>query len=116
MSTAALRRSKFLHGHTSVLDYDIDWTDFLAATLSSDQDEIVLSDWTADDPGIAIGPAGGLPGPTEFTREVNGITRHYAKVWVGAADAGVEYVVTNRVTTLLGRTDEESIVLLAVDR
>lgn len=111
-----LRTPTLEHGHTSVLDYVVDWTSLLTANDATDADSIATSDWSVDEPGLELGAADGLPAATHFTRVVDGVTRHYAKAWLGGCDLGATYRVTNRITTTQGREAEESFNVLGVDR
>jgi len=100
--------NRFGHGHTSLIHYTFDWTEWLAAgeTLAS-------AEWTADDPTLTIGDgAGNGPAPTVF--ESDG--RQYAMVWIGDAEVGKQYVLTCRATTSIGQIDEESVLIVGVDR
>ena len=98
----------FQHGHTSLIQYTMDWTQWLA-----DGESLVSAEWTASDEGVVIGDgAENGPAPTVF--ETNG--RNYASVWVGAAENQATYTLTCRVTTSNGQIEEESIGIAAIDR
>lgn len=81
---------------SAVLDYRIDWSGWLAAS-----ETISTSTWTPES-GITV------DNETETTNT--------ATVWLSGGTAGVEYTLTNRITTNQGRTDERSITILVKDR
>ena len=83
----------------SVLDYKIDWTNWLAYT--SPADTISTSSWTADS-GITIDSS------SKTTRK--------ATVWLSGGTVGGEYEVTNRIVTAAGRTVDRSIWISVVER
>lgn len=81
----------------AVLDYIFDWSAWLAG------DTILTQTLTADD-GITIDSS------------VVGGENTTVTTWVRGGTAGKSYRVTSRVTTVGGRTDERSIVILVRDR
>jgi hypothetical protein len=82
------------------LDYAVDWREWLAP----DGDTITDSAWTAE-PGITIEQD---PAPTA--------TGGVVTVWLSGGVTGRSYLVTNRITTALGRVDERSFTLGVLDR
>ncbi len=82
----------------AVLDYFVDWGLWLAAG-----DEIDTSQWI-------ISPAVGLAVQSEEK------TTTRATVWLAGGAAGASYTVTNRITTLQGRTDDRSLVIAVRER
>ena len=80
----------------SVLDYEIDWSSWLA-----DGETIVSSEWSVEDDSAAI--------------DSSTHTDTAATAWVSGGTVGVRLTVTNRITTTLGRIDERSIVLKIKD-
>ena len=70
------------------LDYTIDWTQWL------DTDTITASTWEVSS--------------TELTIESNSNTNTATTVWLSAGLAGQIYTVTNRITTTLGRIQDQS--------
>lgn len=108
----------FKHGTDSELEYTLEWTKWLASDGGvNGADSIVSSEWSADE-GVVIGNgSNGLPAPSTFTVESGGKIRHFATCWVkGPLTEDLRYKLTNRVTTALGRVEEETIALHAVDR
>lgn len=74
----------------AVLDYQIDWSDWLGA------DTISASTWAADT-GITV------DSETETTTA--------ATVWLSGGTAGDDYVVTNEIVTAGGRTEQRSLLI-----
>ena len=82
----------------AVLDYSIDWTDWL------DGDAIATSTWIA---------------PTETgspTVVASSNTSKIATVWLSGGTVGANYTVTNRITTAGGRTEDRSITIRVRER
>ena len=79
----------------AVLDYTIDWTLWL------DSDTISTSVWSADS-GITIDSSS-----SDTTS---------ATVWLSGGTAGTVYMVTNRITTAAGRTDDRRLLIRVVDK
>ena len=79
----------------STLDYQFDWTDWLGG------DEIATSLWIV---------------PVGLTQSNATHTTTVATVFLAGGYLGVIYVVTNRITTSLGRTAERSIVIRIANR
>lgn len=80
-------------------DYPINW----AARLVSG-DTITASTWVAE-PGITIGTGGQAPTSTTTT----------TLVWLSGGTVGVEYKVTNHITTAQGRTDDQTLIILILE-
>ncbi len=78
----------YLKDPNEVLDYQIDWADFLAA------DTIVTSSWSAES-GITV--------------DGSSNTTTTATVILSGGTAGNRYVVTNRIVTAGGRTSDRSL-------
>lgn len=72
----------------TVCDYTVDWSYWLGA------DTIVTSDWKV---------------PIGIVCLAQEKTTTHATVWLKGGTAGREYLLTNRVTTAAGRTDDRSI-------
>lgn len=85
----------FIKDPSAILDYTIDWTDWLEA------DTISSSSWTI--------PAG-------LTKTSEATTTKKATAWLSGGTLGQFYTVTNRVVTAGGRTDERSIVIVVAQR
>jgi len=75
----------------AVLDYSIEWSKWLAG------DQIQTSAWSVSDPAL------------EAAEDSNTATR--TTVWLSGGTVGQLYIVTNRITTSGGRTDERSFVI-----
>ena len=74
----------------SVLDYQIDWSDWLASGES-----IATSTWTLSATGI--------------TQDSKAKTQTTATIWLSGGSAASDYDATNRVTTSGGRTVDRTI-------
>lgn len=81
----------------AVLDYGLDWTDWLASG-----EAITASAWEAV-PGTIS-----LANPT-FSDEAT-------KVWVSGGTDGEAYFLTNRITTSDNRTDDRTIGIVVAER
>lgn len=85
----------FLKDPDAVLDYAVDWSDFLSATDPSDT--ITESSWTSDDSGITI--------------DSDSSTDTEAKVWLSGGTVGKRYALTNHILTAGGREDDRTIYI-----
>ena len=74
----------------AVLDYAIDWSDWLGT------DTISTSAWTVD---------------SGITKDSDSNTITTATIWLSGGAAGEHYECTNRITTADGRTDDRTIVI-----
>jgi hypothetical protein len=81
----------------AILDYSVDWSSWLAG------DEISSSEWLLEE-GTAIEKASDSKTATKTT------------VWLRGGNAGTTYLVTNRIVTVAGRTDDRSISVKVEDR
>jgi hypothetical protein len=81
----------------AVLDYSVDWSLWLAG------DEISTSEWILEDGALL-----------EQSTATNSTTK--ATVWLRGGQAGTTYLVTNRVVTVGGRTDDRTISVKVEDR
>jgi hypothetical protein len=82
--------SQFTKDPNALLDYTIDWTDWL------DGDTIASSSWTPDAGLTATAPSH---------------TTTAATTWLSGGTVGATYRVTNRITTAAGRTDDRSLYI-----
>lgn len=73
----------------AVLDYAINWSDFLAG------DSIATSTWAVSPSGLTI----------DSETETTTVTT----VWVSGGTVGVEYLLTNTITTAGGRTSDRTL-------
>jgi hypothetical protein len=87
--------SRFEKDPHAILDYQVDWSEWLGA------DTISTSTWTV--------PAG-------LTLEAETETGTTATVWLSGGTAGQSYTVTNRIVTDGGRTDDRSITIVVAER
>jgi hypothetical protein len=83
-------KSQFYKDPAAILDYVVDWTAWLGT------DTISQSTWTVQS------------GITQVTATN---TTKLATIWVSGGAAGTTYTLTNRITTVGGRTDERSITI-----
>ncbi len=81
----------------AILDYSIDWSSWLAG------DQISTSEWLLEE-GAAI----------EKVTDTKTATK--ATVWLRGGNAGTTYLVTNRIVTVGGRTDDRTISVKVEDR
>lgn len=79
----------------AVLDYKVDWSDWL------DTDTIITSDWTV---------------PTGLTLELETNTTTIATAWLSGGTVATSYNVTNEITTADGRTDDRTITIKVKER
>lgn len=79
----------------AVLDYGINWATWLNG------DTISTSTWTV---------------PTGITQASESETTTVATIWLSGGTAGEDYLVTNKITTNGGRTDERTIRVSVVNR
>ncbi len=78
---------KFQKDPVALLDYSVDWSQWLAA------DTISTSNWTV---------------PTGLTQVTSTNTATKTTVWLSGGTLGTVYTIKNIVTTSGGRTDERS--------
>lgn len=81
--------SAFTKDPNSVLDYQRDWSDWLATV----DDTIATSTWIV---------------PPGLTKGAESKTDTTATVWLSGGTVGTSYDVTNRITTAGGRTDDRT--------
>lgn len=79
----------------AVLDYSIDWTRWLAG------DQVAASEWII---------------PSGLTKMADSKTSTSATVWLSGGTAGQSYIVTNRITTAAGRTEDRSFTIRVEER
>lgn len=82
--------NRFDKDPNAVLDYMVDWTEWL------DGDTIATSTWTV--------PAG-------ITKDSDTDTDTTTTVWLSSGSLGNRYQLVNRITTAGGRTDDRSIFI-----
>jgi len=80
----------------AVLDYTVDWSDWLATS-----EVISTSAWSV---GAGI------------TQDSSVKTDTTAIVWLSGGTAGTDYQATNRITTDGGRTDDRTITIMVRER
>lgn len=80
----------------AVLDYGLDWSDWLA-----NSETITGSTWT---------PSAGI------TVESNSSTGSATTVWLSGGVAGLPYTVVNHITTNQGRQDDRTITIRVRER
>lgn len=85
----------FIKDPSAVLDYSIDWSDWLEG------DTISTSTWTV---------------PSGLSNTSESKTNTKTTVWLSGGAVAQFYTVTNRVVTAGGRTDERSIVIVIGQR
>jgi hypothetical protein len=85
----------FAKDPNAVLDYSIDWTRWLAG------DQIAASEWII---------------PSGITKAADSKTATSATAWLSGGTAGQSYIVTNRITTAAGRTEDRSFTIRVEER
>lgn len=85
----------WIHDPEAVLDYAVDWSDWLGA------DTIASATWTV---------------PTGLTKASQAETTTKSTAWISGGTAGTTYSVECRITTVGGRTDERTITLVCRER
>jgi len=88
--------SFFSKDPNEVLDYQIDWEDWL------NTDTILTSSWSIS--------------PTGLTEDSDSNSDTTATIWVSGGTEGEIYTLTNQITTDGGRTAERSIVIYLTDK
>jgi hypothetical protein len=81
----------------AVLDYSVDWFLWLAG------DQISSSEWI-------------LEAGATIQKITDTFTNSRTVVWLGGGDKGITYLVTNRIVTVGGRTDDRTISVKVEDR
>ncbi len=81
----------------AVLDYSVDWLLWLAG------DQISSSEWI-------------LEAGATIQKITDTFTNSRTVVWLGGGDKGITYLVTNRIVTVGGRTDDRTISVKVEDR
>jgi hypothetical protein len=84
---------KYTKDPQAVLDYKIDWTEWMPAN-----DKIVASTFTSSD--------------VELTVDDSLFTDFTATVWLSGGVAGERYTVTNHIVTEDGREDDRSLTIV----
>ena len=85
-----MANNRFVKDPEAVLDYQIDWTDWL------DSDTISTSVWTV--------PAG-------ITKDSDSKTTEVSTIWLSGGTAGQTYAIECKITTAGSRTDERTIYI-----
>ncbi len=80
----------FIKDPNAILDFGLDWSPWLGA------DTIATSVWTL--------PAG-------ITQQSASNTTTTTTIWLSGGTAGTKYLVTNRITTAGGRTDDRTMTI-----
>jgi hypothetical protein len=84
----------FIKDPDGVLDYDIDWTDWLNGDTINTGD--TDSTWTV---------------PTGITKDSDSKTTTGTIVWVSGGTVGQDYKLVNHITTVAGREDDRTIII-----
>jgi hypothetical protein len=80
----------------SVLDYAIDWSDWLATG-----DEVSTSTWTV---------------PSGITKDSDSKTTTKTTIWLSGGVPNADYSLTNRIVTIQGRTTDRTILIQVRNR
>ncbi len=81
----------------AVLDYSVDWSAWLAG------DQIATSSWLLEEGALL-----------EVVSDAKTMTK--TTVWLRGGQKGTTYLVTNRIVTMGGRTDDRTITVKVEDR
>ncbi len=81
----------------AVLDYSVDWSAWLAG------DQIASSEWLLEQGAL-------------IEKVTDTFTATKATVWLRGGQVGTTYLVTNRIVTVGGRTDDRTISVKVEDR
>ena len=84
----------FAQDPDAILDYTRDWSTYLSG------DTIATSEWIVP-AGVTLGTGGNAP--------TNNTTS--ATAWLSGGTSGEVHIITNRITTAGGRTDDRSFLL-----
>lgn len=87
---------KFYKDSDAVLDYTVDWTEWLAAS-----ETISTSVWTVQ---------------TGLTVDSSSNTSFVGTVWLSGGVVGTTYTAANKITTNQGRTDERTLEIRVTNR
>lgn len=87
--------SHFVKDPDAVLDYQIDWEDWL------DSDTISTSEWTVE---------------SGITRDSDANTATTTTIWLSGGTAGETYSLTNRIVTTGGRTEDRTMTVYVEER
>lgn len=88
--------NKFTKDPSAVLDYTVDWEDWLCTG-----DTISTSDWTV---------------PDGITEDSDSNTTTTATIWLSGGSDGVMYTVVNRIVTASARTDDRSLEITVEEK
>lgn len=88
----------FGHDPDAVLDYAVDWSDWLATG-----ETITTSTWT-------------VPTGIEETTPPPSTDGSVATIWMTGGTAGTRYALTNHIVTSAGREDDRTIYLKVLDK
>jgi hypothetical protein len=87
----------YLKDPSAVLDYKVDWSPWL-----QDSEVVTGSAWVSADVTITV--------------DSNSHDNTSATVWLSGGTAGVDYQLTNHITTSMARTDERTITIACRQR
>ena len=87
--------NKFIKDPDAVLDYTVDWSDWLGS------DTISSSSWTV---------------PSGITKDSDSNTDTTATIWLSSGKNGKTYEIVNRIVTAGGRTDDRTIIIEVMDK
>ena len=87
--------NKFIKDPDAVLDYTVDWSDWLGS------DTIQTSAWIV---------------PTGITEDSNSNTTTTATIWLSGGTRGKKYEIVNRIVTAGSRTDDRTIEIVVKDK
>ena len=85
----------FFKDPDSVMDFAVDWSDWL------DSDTISTSTWAV---------------PTGITNDTDTNTTTVATIWLSGGTIGKQYTLTNRIVTAAGRTADRSFKLKMINK
>ena len=106
-STSTIRNNIFRKDPNAVLDYNINWANWLI-----DEDAISASSWFISDSALSSD----LTSSSDLSIDSDSFTNSTTTVWLSGGTVPSEYYVVNRITTANGRTDDRHIQVLATQR
>ena len=86
---------KFIKDPDAVLDYTVDWSDWLV------NDTIISATWVV---------------PTGITKDSSSNTDTTATIWLSGGTVNIDYSIVCRITTLVGRIEDRTFIIKCKER
>jgi hypothetical protein len=94
-----MRKNEFTKDPDALLDYAVDWTDWLQTDAFTDY--IILSVWIV---------------PSGITKFSDSNTSTISTIWLMDGTNDKTYEVVNRIDTSLGRINDQTIIVHVIDK